>query len=137
MSRITENTIEEFSIELLERLGYHYIYAPDIAPDLPAPGLRQAGGEKPERTSYEEVLLTERLQNAIRRINPKVPADSQEEAFKEIQRINSPELLANNESFHRMLTEGINVSYQKDSACVRRTGRRARRKRRFSLVNRF
>ena len=104
MTRITENTIEEFSIELLERLGYQYIYAPDIAHD----------GEKPERASYEEVLLTERLQNAIRRINPKVPADSQEEAFKEIQRINSPELLANNESFHRMLTEGINVSYQKD-----------------------
>ncbi len=102
--KITENTIEEFSIELLERLGYQYIYAPDIAHD----------GEKPERASYEEVLLTERLQNAIRRINPKVPADSQEEAFKEIQRINSPELLANNESFHRMLTEGINVSYQKD-----------------------
>lgn len=104
MTKITENTIEEFSIELLERLGYQYIYAPDIAYD----------GEKPERASYEEVLLTERLQNAIRRINPKVPADSQEEAFKEIQRINSPELLANNESFHRMLTEGINVSYQKD-----------------------
>lgn len=104
MSKITENTIEEFSIELLERLGYQYIYAPDIAYD----------GEKPERTSYEEVLLTERLQNAIRRINPKVPIDSQDEAFKEIQRINSPELLTNNESFHRMLTEGINVSYQKD-----------------------
>jgi len=104
MTKITENTIEEFSIELLERLGYQYIYAPDIAHD----------GEKPERASYEEVLLTERLQNAIRRINPKVPADSQEEAFKEIQRINSPELLANNENFHQMLTEGINVSYQKD-----------------------
>ncbi len=123
MTKITENTIEEFSIELLERLGYQYIYAPDlpvrstqtgIAHDLSAEASAQAGGEKPERASYEEVLLTERLQNAIRRINPKVPADSQEEAFKEIQRINSPELLANNESFHRMLTEGINVSYQKD-----------------------
>ena len=113
MSKITENTIEEFSIELLERLGYQYIYAPDLsACDAQADIAHD--GEKPERASYEEVLLTERLQNAIRRINPKVPADSQEEAFKEIQRINSPELLTNNESFHRMLTEGINVSYQKD-----------------------
>ena len=110
-NKITENTIEEFAIELLERLGYQYIYAPDIAHDLPA---GKAGGERPERNSYEDVLLTERLQNAIRRINPKVPIDSQEEALKEIQRINSPELLANNEQFHRMLTEGINVSYQKD-----------------------
>ena len=104
MTKITETTIEEFAIELLERLGYQYIYAPDIAHD----------GESPERNSYEEVLLTGRLQEAIRRINPKVPHDSREDALKEIQRINSPELLANNESFHRMLTEGINVSYQKD-----------------------
>lgn len=104
MTKITENTIEEFAIELMERLGYQYIYAPDIAHD----------GEKPERKSYEEVLLIERLQNAIRRINPKVPIDSLEEALKEIQQINSPELLANNEAFHHMLTEGINVSYQKD-----------------------
>ena len=60
MTRITENTIEEFSIELLERLGYQYIYAPDlpvrgtqtgIAHDLPA-SAGQAGGEKPERSSY-------------------------------------------------------------------------------------
>ncbi len=109
--RITENTIEEFTIELLERLGYQYIYAPDISPDA---STSSATGERPERNSYEDVLLTERLQNSIRRINPKVPIESQEEALKEIQRINSPELLANNEAFHRMLTEGINVSYQKD-----------------------
>ena len=104
MTKITENTIEDFAIKLFEHLGYAYIYAPDIAPD----------GERPERQSYEDVLLTERLQIAIRRINPTVPADSLDEALKEIQRINSPELLANNETFHRMLTEGIKVSYQKE-----------------------
>ncbi len=104
MTKITENTVEEFSIKLLERMGYEYIYAPDIAPD----------GEKPERNSYEDVLLSTRLENAVRRINPNVPQAAQEEAIKEIQRIHSPELLTNNESFHRILTEGIKVSYQKD-----------------------
>jgi type I restriction enzyme, R subunit len=103
-NKITENIIEEFTIELLERLGYDYIYAPDIAYD----------GDKPERASYEEVLLLGRLHDAVRRINPTIPADSQDEAVKEIQRIASPELLANNETFHRMLTEGIKVLYQKD-----------------------
>ena len=111
MTRIAENTIEEFTIELLERLGYQYIYAPDIAHDA---STGSATGERPERNSYEDVLLAGRLQDAIRRINPKIPTDSQEEALKEIHRINSPELIANNEAFHRMLTEGINVSYQKD-----------------------
>jgi type I restriction enzyme R subunit len=59
-SRLTENTIEEFTIKLLEHLGYQYIYAPNIAHD----------GENPERSSYEEILLAERLKEAIRRINP-------------------------------------------------------------------
>jgi len=103
-NKITENIIEEFTIELLERLGYDYIYAPDIAHD----------GDKPERNSYDEVLLLGRLHDAVRRINPTIPVDSQDEAVKEIQRIASPELLANNETFHRMLTEGVKVSYQKD-----------------------
>jgi len=33
MTRITENTIDAFAIELLHKLGYEYIYAPDIAND--------------------------------------------------------------------------------------------------------
>ncbi len=73
MTRITENTIEEFAIELLERLGYQYVYAPDIAPDT----LTNSAFGIERRSSYEEVLLIERLQTAIRRINPKVPIDSQ------------------------------------------------------------
>jgi len=104
MTRITENTIESFAIELLEKLGYAYIYAPDIAPD----------SENPERESFEQVLLVQRLQNAVRKINPSIPAAAQSEAIKEIQRIASPELLANNETFHRLLTEGIPVSKRVD-----------------------
>jgi len=104
MTRITEHSIEEFAIELLDKLGYEYIYAPNIAPD----------GETPERETYEQVLLVERLQNAVKRINKSIPADAQAEAIKEIQRISSPELLANNEAFHRLLTEGIPVSKRVD-----------------------
>jgi len=104
VTRITEHSIEDFAIKLLEHLGYKYIYAPSIAHD----------GENPERNSYEEILLTQRMAEAVRRINPTVPPEAQEEAIKEIQRIHSPELLTNNESFHRLLTEGIKVSYQKD-----------------------
>jgi len=104
MTRITENIIEEFAIEIFDKLGYEYIYAPNIAPD----------GETPERESYEQVLLLSRLQNAVKRINKSIPADAQAEALKEIQRISSPELLANNETFHRLLTEGIPVSKRVD-----------------------
>ena len=37
MTRITESAIEEFAIELLEKSGYQYVYAPNIAPDSDTP----------------------------------------------------------------------------------------------------
>ena len=104
MTRITENHIEEFAIELLEKHGYEYIYAPNIAYD----------GETPERENYGQVLLLDRLRRAVRRINPTIPAEMQEEAIREIQRISSLDLIVDNERFHRYLTEGVSVSYHQD-----------------------
>ncbi len=104
MTRVTESEIEKFAIELLERQGYQYLYAPSIAPD----------SDTPERQSFEDVLLMERLQSAVGRINPSIPSDAREDAIKHIQRLLSPELIANNEAFHRLLTEGIPVTYQQD-----------------------
>ena len=103
-NKITESAIETFAIELLEKQGYHYVYGPSIAPD----------SDRAERASFEEVLLRGRLRSAVDRINPTVPADAREDAIKQILRLSSPELIANNETFHRMLTEGIKVTYQKD-----------------------
>ena len=103
-SRLTESAIEDFSIKLFERLGYSYVYAPDIAPD----------SENPERSHYGEVLLVGRLQQALKRINPKLSPAMLQDALKEVQRISSPDLLANNEAFHRLLTEGVKVSRQQD-----------------------
>lgn len=102
--KITESEIEKFAIELLEKQGYQYIHGPDIAPD----------SKKAERASYEDVILLEKLKTAVTRINPLIPAEAREDAIKQIARLNSPELITNNENFHRMLTEGINVTYQKD-----------------------
>ena len=105
-NKITESAIEGLAIELLEKQGYQYVYAPDIAPD----------SDTPERNRFEDVLLLERLRKAVGRINPDIPEGAREDAIKQIQRLNSPELIANNEAFHRMLTEGIKVSYRKDGA---------------------
>jgi len=104
MPKLTESAIEDFAIKLFEQLGYHYVYAPDIAPD----------GDNPERRHYYEVILKDRLWSAVQRINPSVPRHALQEAVKDVGRIHSPELLANNETFHRMMTEGVKVNYQKD-----------------------
>ncbi len=58
MIRITKSSIGEFAIELLEKSGYRYIYAPDIALD----------SDTPERNRFEDELLLERLQSAVGRI---------------------------------------------------------------------
>jgi type I restriction enzyme R subunit len=109
MLKITESAIEELAIDLLEKQGFQYIHGYNIAPD----------SETPERASFEDILLLERVKTAVSRINPSIPPDAREDAIKQIQRLSlaqhgsSPDLIANNETFHRMLTEGINVSYQK------------------------
>ncbi|MFA5984896.1 MAG: type I restriction endonuclease [Methylococcaceae bacterium] len=60
MSKLTESAIEDVAIKLFERLGYSYIHAPDIAPD----------GDRQERSRYDEVILSQRLAAAVKRINP-------------------------------------------------------------------
>ena len=101
-SKITESHIELFAIELLEAQGFSYLYGSTIAP----------GSDNEERSSYEDVLLLDRLEKAIQRLNPSIPATARADALRQIQRLNSPELIANNETFHRLLTEGVPVTYQ-------------------------
>lgn len=103
MSYMTESLVEEYTIQLLTGLGYSYLYGPDIAPD----------SNTPKRSSFSEVLLVDRVKASIKRLNPSLPLSTHESAFKEIQRLNSSELITNNEDFHRMLTEGIPVTHSK------------------------
>lgn len=104
MTKITENDIELWAIEELENLGWNYIHGAIIAPD----------GKQPERTSFSDVILKGRLQEAIARNNTHIPFEAQQEALKVIGRIASPELMVNNQEFHELLTEGVPVEYRKD-----------------------
>ncbi len=109
--KITESVIEEYALDLFQAQEYRYIYGPDIAPDCEDnddPEIRRL-----RRQSFEDVILPDALRQAVTRINPEIPAGEREDAIKQVLRLNSPELIANNESFHRMLTEGINVSLRK------------------------
>ena len=106
MTKITESEIETFALELLEKQGYQYLYGPDIAPD----------SDRNERETFGDVVLMDRLINSVKRINPHLEMETVVSAIQKLQRLSSPELIANNEAFHRMLTEGIKVSYQKDGS---------------------
>ncbi len=103
-AKITEHKIEEFAIKFLEKQGYQYLYGPDISAD----------GKSPMRTGFDEVLLIEKLKSAIDRLNPTVQQEAREDALKQVLRVHSPELISGNEAFHRMLTEGVKVTYQNE-----------------------
>jgi type I restriction enzyme R subunit len=105
MIKLNEDAIEAFAITNLKALGYEYIYGPEIAPD----------SKDPKRQTFADVILLEHLRHAAKRINPNLSAEVIEDAIRQIRRFNSPELLDNNEAFHRVLTEGVKVSYQKES----------------------
>ena len=102
MKAITENIIEESAIEILVSLGWVYANGKEISPE----------GLFCERESFSQVILTNRLRSAIAKINPHIPADAQEAALQKMLRIYSPDLLHNNETFHKELIEKVKIPYQ-------------------------
>lgn len=103
---LTESAIEDLAIKLFKSLGYHHLYGPDSAPE----------GKHPERSSFEDVILVNRLRDAVKKINPHIPQQSLDDAIRQVLRFPSQELIANNQSFHRLLTEGVKISYHKDGS---------------------
>ncbi len=91
MNILTEDEIEQMALQTLQEQGYEVVNGTTI-----------------ER-AYNEVVLTNRLQNAIDRINQEAPADIKEEALRHVLRVQQATLLANNEAFHKLLTEGVDV----------------------------
>lgn len=102
--KIVESDIEHSVIEQLQSLGWEHIHGSVISPD----------GEKPERENYEQIILTDRLRKAVSVINPHIPKEAQEQAIQKTQRIYSPDLLHNNETFHKELVEKVKIPYQQD-----------------------
>jgi len=98
-----ESTVESAALAWLESIGWQVAHGADIAPDMPAA----------ERHDYGEVVLTQRLRDALARLNPDLPAEALEDAFRKLTRPDSPSLVPNNHAFHRILVEGIPVEIQR------------------------
>lgn len=107
MAVISEENIEQFVIMEFSKLGYQSINGKDISPD----------GSMPER-EYNEVVLKNRLQEAISKFNKNIPYEAQDEALRKVLRSDSPNLLQNNYTFHKYLTEGVEIEYRKGDRIV-------------------
>lgn len=101
---ITENIIEQSAIEILQSQGWDYANGKEISPE----------GLFCERENFSQIVLLNRLRTAIAKINPTIPLDAQEAAVQKVLRIASPDLLHNNEEFHRLLVEKVKIPYQEN-----------------------
>ena len=94
-----ESDVEEAALEWLEELGYEIALGPELI-DV-----------SKERASYEDVLLLSRLEEMLIKLNPKASSDTIDQAVREIAIPKEVSLIENNRKFHKMLTDGIDVSY--------------------------
>ena len=106
MTTLTEADVESAALEWLDGLGWGVAHGPDIAPD--APGA--------ERDDYGQVVLERRLRDALAELNPKLPADALDDAYRKLTRAEGSTLEARNRAFHRMLVDGVTVEYRADGA---------------------
>jgi len=102
ITTITESIVEEAALDWFKGLDYQYLLGPYIACD----------GTRPERASYADVILSDRLWAALHALNPDIPAEALEDTFKKVTRSESPSLILNNRNFHRMLADGVDVEYR-------------------------
>ncbi|MHB1304430.1 MAG: type I restriction endonuclease subunit R [Acidiphilium sp.] len=101
MTRFTETHVEDAALAWVAELGYAILHGPDIAPD----------SARPERTSYDEVILPARLNAAVARLNPTIPAEVQADAIRRVRLAEYPGLVEENRRLHRYLAEGVPVEF--------------------------
>lgn len=120
MTNFTESVVEEAALAWLESLGYAIKHGPDISPGGDALTLALSQWE---RENYSEVVLGQRLREALLRLNPTLPAEAIEDAFRKIIRLEGATLDARNRAFHRLLVDGIAVEFRQPSPPPSPSGR--------------
>ena len=98
----TESLVETAAVGWLKAIGWRAAHGPDIGPDMPAA----------ERANYGEVVLGARLRDALARLNPTLPAEALEDAYRKLTRLEGADLIQRNRALHRLLVNGVTVEYR-------------------------
>lgn len=114
MDTLTEFNLESLALKWLASLGWQVRHGLELDP----------GGLFAEREGYQQVVLAERLRNALLALNPDLPAEALEDAYRKVLNPQGATLEQRNRAFHRMLIEGVPVDYRTGSG--ERRGGRAR-----------
>ena len=109
MTGITEGIVEEATLDIFRSLGYHTLHGPDIGP----------GGDAEERSGWDEVILTQRLNDAVARINPDLPQEAVNAVVAQVLRAESQNTLAENLRVHQLITQGVPIEYRHADGAIR------------------
>lgn len=101
---MTEDQLEQETLGWLQDVGYTIQHGLDIAPD----------GDAPLRSNYQQVVLQDNLREALQRLNPGMPQAARADALAQVLDLGVPALLPSNRAFHKLLVNGVPVSYQVD-----------------------
>lgn len=108
MTTFNESTVENAALDYLRALGYSTAFGPNLAP----------GGSQPERTSFEQIYLYDRIREAAGRINPE-HRDLVDEAIKRLERAESQSEVSENSRVHKLLIHGVPIEYRDSNGSVR------------------
>jgi type I restriction enzyme R subunit len=107
---LNESHVEAAALAWLESLGYSILHGPDIAAGEP-------GAERSD-PNYRDVVLERRLRQALAQLNPDLPAEALEDAYRKLIRTDAPSLLERNRAVHRMLVDGVSVEYRRADGSI-------------------
>ncbi len=96
MTAFTESVVEEAALAWLEAVGWQIRHGAEIAPGEPAA----------ERDDYGQVVLGQRLRDALWRLNSALPAEALEDAFRKLTRPKGADLIVLNRALYRPLLDG-------------------------------
>jgi len=105
---ITEDQLERQCLQWFRDGGWETVFGPDIAHD----------GMTPERTSYREVVLEQRLRRSLARLNSQVPAAVLDEVVQRVLKLDHPVAEQRNRDFHRLFLAGLPVSWREGDAII-------------------
>lgn len=105
---MNEIQLENLCLDWFAENGWEVVHGIDIAPD----------SSNPLRKDYKQIVLEADVQAAFERLNPHLPVSCFEQVLLKLSKPESLDLVTNNRAFHRMLLEGVPVTYKKQDDWV-------------------
>ena len=105
---IVESTVECAALAWLSELGWQVKHGSEIAPD----------GLFAERQDYGQVVLEQRLRDALARLNPDLPPEALQDALRKLVNPPGATLEQRNRALHRMLVDGVTVEYRRPDGAI-------------------